>query len=87
MPVTAYILLCRSADQERVRRALAGWEGVEVGAAHVRGLAVVAVTPDEAEADAMRERLAGLPGVREVVPVGQYTEEGWDDLAVNGGQR
>jgi nitrate reductase NapAB chaperone NapD len=75
MPVTAYVLLCRETDRGRVRRALARLGSVEVGAAHARGLAVVAVTPDEAAAEAMRRRLAALPGVREAIPVGHYFED------------
>ncbi|MCX7867884.1 MAG: chaperone NapD [Limisphaera sp.] len=75
MPVSAYILLCPVAAQPALREALARLPGVEVGAAHERGLAVAVETPDETAAEAMGRQLAALPGVREAVLVYHHFED------------
>lgn len=75
MPVAAYILLCPGAAQPALREALTRLPGVEVGAAHERGLAVAVETPDEGAAEAMGRQLAALPGVREAVLVYYHFED------------
>lgn len=75
MPVSSYVLRCRSKDQTDILASLENLGEFQIGERSEDGMAIAVGTEDNAESEAMGHALSELPGVRGAILVYHSMED------------